>query len=118
MAANEGYALMIETIPSRSDERANLTILTCKEQPAQNEIIVARTIELRDLRSMAFLVDGRDVEAESVSRTREPGAWAPGPNPLKYRIYGTPLREMVYGTLARELAHLLRSLRAACGIPA
>ena len=110
--------LMIESTPTGRDDRLPLTILTSKEQPAENEIVVAQSIEPEDLRNMVFRVDRSVVEAEVITRTREPGPWADAPNPLKYRMYGCPLRQMVYGTLKKELTALLASLRAACGIGA
>jgi hypothetical protein len=82
--------LMVETIPTRQDEPAELTILNSKEQPPENEIVLAQSIEPQDTR-MVFLVDGRAVEAHSITRTTDPGPWADAPSPLKYRMYGCPL---------------------------
>ena len=106
----------------------HLTILTSQEQPAGNEVLIARAIEPpKDHPSMVFLVDGNPVEASSCSYERAllpPIYVGPdAPNPLSrrwdmqpMRLYPMPVRHLVYETLSRELPELVDALRSACGI--
>jgi hypothetical protein len=118
----------IEVEGTTPDGVTHLKILTAKEQPAANEVLIARAIEAPKTHpSMLFSVDGNPVEASNCLYTRAllpPKYVGPeAPNPLSrrreiqpVRLYGMPVRHLVYQTLNRELPKLVDALRSACGI--